>query len=269
MRSKRQTPSHSLCRGQLNAKRFHTKIWLRRLQGNRGLVPDEITWSFSWRIKPFHFALVSDLNPTNADIQTKTSGFMKSYLTVGFFLVVGVVGFQLNQYLESRPIDIVNSGEVARVDPNDPALNAPKEDFVFGEDSLPESKQKVDMTAKPQAVYTYDCSDLVQTPKSMEIMCDEEGDDYIADLVWTSWSVKGATANGSFYKSSCELRCDESMAEYVRYPMTLKLKDPVQEGKIIYFTNAEVSYKPQGEGTSTEIIFDPSFLHKISMGFNR
>jgi hypothetical protein len=51
--------------------------------------------------------------------------------------------------------------------------------------------------------------------------------------------------------------------------MTLKLKDPVQEGKIIYFTNAEVSYKPQGEGTSTEIIFDPSFLHKISMGFNR
>jgi hypothetical protein len=184
-------------------------------------------------------------------------------------IVIGAVGLQINQYLDSRPIEIVNNGEVARVDPNDPALNAPIEEFVFGEDSIPESKQKVDMTAKPEAVYTYDCNDLVQTPKSMEIMCDEEGDDYIDDLVWTSWSVKGAVANGSFYKSSCELRCDESMAEYVRYPMTLKLRDPVQEGKIIYFTNAEVSYKPQGEGTSTEIIFDPSFLHKISKGFNR
>ena len=211
---------------------------------------------------------MSNLKPMHADIQTKTSGFMKSYLIVGFFLVVGIVGFQLNEYLESRPIVIVNSGEVARIDPNDPALNAPKEDFVFGEDSLPESKQKVDMTAKPEAVYTYDCNDLVQTPSSMEFMCDEEGDDYMAELVWTSWSVKGAFAKGNFYKSSCELRCDESMAEYVRYPMTLKLDDPVQEGKVIYFTNARVSYKPQGEKSSTEIIFDPSFLHKIFTASN-
>ena len=213
--------------------------------------------------------LATELNPTDAHIQTKTSKLMKSYLITGFLIVIGAVGFQLNQYLDTRPIEIVNNGEVAGIDPNDPALNAPMEEFVFGEDSLPESKQKVDMTAKPEAVYTYDCNDLVQTPKSMEIMCDEEGDDYIDDLVWTSWSVKSAIANGYFYKSSCELRCDESMAEYVRYPMTLKLRDPVQEGKIIYFTNAEVSYKPQGEGTSTEIIFDPSFLHKISKGFNR
>ena len=205
----------------------------------------------------------------DAHIQTKTSKLMKSYLITGFLIVIGAVGLQINQYLDSRPIDIVNNGEVAGIDPNDPALNAPMEEFVFGEDSIPESKQKVDTTAKPEAVYTYDCNDLVQTPKSMEIMCDEEGDDYIDDLVWTSWSLKGAIANGNFYKSSCELRCDESMAEYVRYPMTLKLRDPVQEGKIIYFTNAEVSYKPQGEGTSTEIIFDPSFLHKISKGFNR
>jgi hypothetical protein len=194
---------------------------------------------------------------------------MKSYLIAAFLIVLGALGFQMNQYLESRPIEIVNNGEVARVDPNDPALNAPKKEFVFGEDSLPESQQKVDMTAKPQAVYTYDCSDLVQTPKSMEIMCDEEGDDYIDDLVWTSWSVKGAFANGSFYKSSCEIRCDESTAEYVRYPMTLKLDKPVQEGKIIYFTNALVSYKPQGEESGSEISFDPSFLHKISSAFKR
>ena len=213
--------------------------------------------------------MVSKLSPFNAHIQTKSSKLMQSYLITGFLIVIGAVGLQINQYLDSRPIDIVNNGEVAGIDPNDPALNAPMEEFVFGEDSIPESKQKVDTTAKPEAVYTYDCNDLVQTPKSMEIMCDEEGDDYIDDLVWTSWSLKGAIANGNFYKSSCELRCDESMAEYVRYPMTLKLRDPVQEGKIIYFTNAEVSYKPQGEGTSTEIIFDPSFLHKISKGFNR
>jgi hypothetical protein len=80
--------------------------------------------------------------------------------------------------------------------------------------------------------------------------------------------VKGAFAKGNFYKSSCDLRCDESMAEYVRYPMTLKLDEPVQEGKVIYFTNARISYKPQGEESSTEIIFDPSFLHKISTAFN-
>jgi hypothetical protein len=209
------------------------------------------------------------LNPTKADILAKTSGLMKSYLIVGFFLVVGVVGFQINQYIESRPIEIINNGEVARIDPSDPALTTPKKEFVLGQDSLPESQQKVDMTAKPQAVYTYDCSDLVQTPKSMEIMCDEEGDDYIADLVWTIWSVKGAIASGSFYKSSCEIRCDESMAEYVRYPMTLKLDKPVQEGGIIYFTSAVISYKPQGEESGSEIYFDPSFLHKISTAFKR
>ncbi len=210
-----------------------------------------------------------ELNLSKGYNPTKAAGALKVYLATGFLLVIGVVGFQLNQFLETRPIEVVNNGEVAKVDQDDPALNAPKEEFVLGEDALPESKQKVDMTAKPQAVYTYNCSDLVQTPKTMEIMCDEEGDDYIADLVWTSWSVKGATANGSFFKSSCQIRCDESMAEYVRYPMTLKLDQPVQEGKIIYFTNALVSYKPQGEGSSSEIIFDPSFLHKISTAVKR
>jgi hypothetical protein len=209
------------------------------------------------------------LNPAKTDIQIKSSKFLKSYLIIGFLIVVCAIGLQINQYRDSRPIEVVNKGEVAKIDPNDPALKAPKEDFVFGEDSLPESEQQVDLTAKPQAVYTYDCSDLVQTPKSMEIMCDEEGDDYIADLVWTSWSVKGAIAKGFFYKSSCEIRCDESIAEYVRYPMTLKLGDPVQEGKIIYFTSAFASYKPQGEESSSEINFDPSFLHKMSMAMKR
>ena len=205
------------------------------------------------------------MNPTEEIIQAKSSGLLKAYLIVGFLFVFGAVGFQMNQYLDSRPIEIINNGEVARIDPNDPALNAPREEFVPGEDSLPESQQRVDMNAKPQAVYTYNCNNLVQTPKSMEIMCDEEGDDYMADLVWTSWSVKGAVANGFYYQSSCELRCDESMAEYVRYPMILKLEDPVQEGKIIYFTSARASYKPQGKESSTEYYFDPSFLHKISM----
>ena len=205
------------------------------------------------------------MNLTKELIQTKSSRLLKSYLIAGYLFVFGAVGFQVSQYLDARPIEIVNNGEEAKIDPNDPALNAPKEEFVFGEDSLPESKQQVDMTAKPQAVYTYNCSDLVQTPTSMEIMCDEEGDDYIADLVWTSWSVKGAIAKGIFYKSSCELRCDESMAEYVRYPMSLKLDNPVQEGKIIYFTSALVSYKSQGEESGTEINFDPSFLHKMMM----
>lgn len=209
------------------------------------------------------------MNPSREITHTKSWGLLKLYVTTGFLIVVGVIGLQINQYLDSRPIEVVNNGEVAKIDPNDPALNAPKEDFVFGEDSLPESEQQVDLTAKPQAVYTYDCSDLVQTPKSMEIMCDEEGDDYIADLVWTSWSVKGAIAKGFFYKSSCEIRCDESIAEYVRYPMTLKLGDPVQEGKIIYFTSALASYKPQGEESSSEINFDPSFLHKMSMAMKR
>lgn len=209
------------------------------------------------------------MNPSKEITPTKSWVLLKLYVTVGFLIVVGVIGLQINQYLDSRPIEVVNNGEVAKIDPNDPALNAPKEDFVFGEDSLPESEQQVDLTAKPQAVYTYDCSDLVQTPKSMEIMCDEEGDDYIADLVWTSWSVKGAIAKGFFYKSSCEIRCDESIAEYVRYPMTLKLGDPVQEGKIIYFTSALASYKPKGEESSSEINFDPSFLHKMSMAMKR
>lgn len=209
------------------------------------------------------------MNPSKEITPTKSWVLLKLYVTVGFLIVVGVIGLQINQYLDSRPIEVVNNGEVAKIDPNDPALNAPKEDFVFGEDSLPESEQQVDLTAKPQAVYTYDCSNLVQTPKSMEIMCDEEGDDYIADLVWTSWSVKGAIAKGFFYKSSCEIRCDESIAEYVRYPMTLKLGDPVQEGKIIYFTSALASYKPQGEESSSEINFDPSFLHKMSMAMKR
>lgn len=209
------------------------------------------------------------MNPSKEITPTKSWVLLKLYVTVGFLIVVGVIGLQINQYLDSRPIEVVNNGEVAKIDPNDPALNAPKEDFVFGEDSLPESEQQVDLTAKPQAVYTYDCSDLVQTPKSMEIMCDEEGDDYIADLVWTSWSVKGAIAKGFFYKSSCEIRCDESIAEYVRYPMTLKLGDPVQEGKIIYFTSALASYKPQGDESSSEINFDPSFLHKMSMAMKR
>lgn len=209
------------------------------------------------------------MNPSKEITPTKSWVLLKLYVTVGFLIVVGVIGLQINQYLDSRPIEVVNNGEVAKIDPNDPALNAPKEDFVFGEDSLPESEQQVDLTAKPQAVYTYDCSNLVQTPKSMEIMCDEEGDDYIADLVWTSWSVKGAIAKGFFYKSSCEIRCDESIAEYVRYPMTLKLGDPVQEGKIIYFTSALASYKPKGEESSSEINFDPSFLHKMSMAMKR
>jgi len=209
------------------------------------------------------------MNPSREITHTKSWGLLKLYVTTGFVIVVGVIGLQINHYLDSRPIEVVNNGEVAKIDPNDPALDAPKEDFVFGEDSLPESEQQVDLTAKPQAVYTYDCSDLVQTPKSMEIMCDEEGDDYIADLVWTSWSVKGAIAKGFFYKSSCEIRCDESIAEYVRYPMTLKLGDPVQEGKIIYFTSALASYKPQGEESSSEINFDPSFLHKMSMAMKR
>ena len=207
------------------------------------------------------------MNTTKAHIQTKTSKLLKTYLIIGFLFVFGAVGLQVNQYLESRAIEIVNNGEVARVDPSDPALSDPKEDFVFGEDPLPESEQKVDLTAKPQAVYTYDCSDLVQTPKSMEIMCDEEGVDYISDLVWTSWSVNGAIAKGNFYKSSCEIRCEESKAEYVRYPMTLKLDKPVQEGEIIYFTSALVSYKSQGQESGSEIYFDPSFLHKISTAF--
>ena len=73
---------------------------------------------------------------------------------------------------------------------------------------------------KPNQVLTWDCEYTAYKPETIMIYC-ADGGAYISKIKWKTWSKKGATGTGEYYRNLCEPDCADG--KIVHAPVNVRL----------------------------------------------
>ena len=114
-----------------------------------------------------------------------------------------------------------------------------------------------DTAGRESGVYTYVCHDLKIAPSRMQFACNE-GEDFIDDIIWIDWKATGATGKGILNLSDCSIGCNSP--KYSKYPVTLKLSSPINDGKMVYFGRFDYLYV-SASGREYPGVWDPTAVH--------
>jgi hypothetical protein len=106
-------------------------------------------------------------------------------------------------------------------------------------------------------VYTYVCHDLKIAPSRMQFQC-RDGEDFIDDIVWNEWKSTGASGKGILNQSDCSFGCKSP--NYLKYPVTVKLSSPINDGKMVYFGRFDYLYV-SASGREYPGVWDPTAVH--------
>ncbi len=113
------------------------------------------------------------------------------------------------------------------------------------------------VAAIENGVYTYVCHDLKIAPSRMQFKC-QDGEDFIDEITWKVWKATGATGVGVLNQSDCPFGCKSP--KYSKYPVTVKLSSPIQDGGKVYFGRFDYLYV-DASGREFPGVWDPTAVH--------
>ena len=100
------------------------------------------------------------------------------------------------------------------------------------------SKPGATVDIKTSQVFTWDCEFPEFKPETIMIYCGDGGA-YVDKIQWETWSSKGASGSGEYYKNLCEPDCADG--EIVHAPVKVELSDlTLRKGKY-YFRTLDIS----------------------------
>lgn len=114
-----------------------------------------------------------------------------------------------------------------------------------------------DVAGMDSGVYTYVCHDLKIAPSRVQFRC-RDGEDYIDEIVWNEWKATGASGKGILNQSDCSFGCKSP--NYSKYPVTVKLSSPINDGKMVYFGRFDYLYV-SASGREYPGVWDPTAVH--------
>jgi hypothetical protein len=114
-----------------------------------------------------------------------------------------------------------------------------------------------DVAGMDSGVYTYVCHDLKIAPSRMQFRC-RDGEDFIDEIVWNEWKATGASGKGILNQSDCSFGCKSP--NYSKYPVTVKLSSPINDGTMVYFGRFDYLYV-SASGREYPGVWDPTAVH--------
>ena len=114
-----------------------------------------------------------------------------------------------------------------------------------------------DVAGMDSGVYTYVCHDLKIAPSRMQFQC-RDGENFIDEIVWNEWKATGASGKGILNQSDCSFGCKSP--NYSKYPVTVKLSSPINDGKMVYFGRFDYLYV-SASGREYPGVWDPTAVH--------